>query len=138
MRAPGDIALRLLNHAKDVHADRETHVHVVDINANMLEEGRKRFAKTMYHGGLLLYSKAHCSTSQHAFFTGPQVSFAQGNAEDLKEVAAESIDLYTIAFGIRNCTHVDQVLSEAFRVLKPGGVFACLEFSKVSNPLLAK
>ena len=44
-------------------------------------------------------------------------------------------DMYTIAFGIRNCTSPAEVLKEAYRVLKPGGVFACLEFSKVTNPL---
>ncbi|VDN32806.1 unnamed protein product [Gongylonema pulchrum] len=46
-----------------------------------------------------------------------------------------SFDLYTIAFGIRNCTHVDKVLREAHRVLRPSGRFACLEFSQV-GPLL--
>ncbi|GAA95017.1 uncharacterized protein L969DRAFT_51781 [Mixia osmundae IAM 14324] len=115
----GDIAMRILDHAKDKHADRETSVHVLDINPDMLAEGRKRFAKTMYHAG-------------------PQVSFEVGNAEDLKSISSDSLDVYTIAFGIRNCTHVDKVLSEAYRVLKPGGVFSCLEFSKVTNPLLAK
>lgn len=47
----GDIAIRLLDHARDKWADRDTHVQVFDINPEMLEEGRKRFAKTMYHGG---------------------------------------------------------------------------------------
>lgn len=47
----GDIAIRLLDHAKDKWADRDTHVHILDINPEMLEEGKKRFAKTMYHGG---------------------------------------------------------------------------------------
>lgn len=47
----GDIAIRLLDHAKDKWADRETSVIVLDINPEMLEEGKKRFAKTMYHGG---------------------------------------------------------------------------------------
>lgn len=46
-----------------------------------------------------------------------------------------TFDLYTIAFGIRNCTHVSRVLEEAHRVLKPNGKFACLEFSKVHKPL---
>ncbi|ORY89448.1 Ubiquinone/menaquinone biosynthesis methyltransferase UbiE [Leucosporidium creatinivorum] len=115
----GDIAIRLLDHAREKWADRETHVQVFDINPEMLEEGKKRFAKTMYHGG-------------------PQVSFTLGNAENLETIADNSLDLYTIAFGIRNCTHIDRVLKEAHRVLKPGGVFSCLEFSKVTNPVLAK
>lgn len=67
---------------------------------------------------------------------GPQIAFSLGNAEGLEHIPSDSIDLYTIAFGIRNCTHIDRVLQEAHRVLRPGGVFACLEFAKVSNPLL--
>lgn len=45
----GDIALRILDHAKDKKADRDITVDVVDINPNMLKEGEKRFRKTMYH-----------------------------------------------------------------------------------------
>lgn len=66
----------------------------------------------------------------------PQVSFTEGNAQDLKQ-ESNTYDLYTIAFGIRNCTSVPDVLKEAHRVLKPGGIFACLEFSKVTNPLFS-
>jgi 2-methoxy-6-polyprenyl-1,4-benzoquinol methylase len=47
----GDIALRILDHAKDKHADRKTHVQILDINPEMLAEGKKRMAKTMYHDG---------------------------------------------------------------------------------------
>merc|ERR1712093_325198 len=115
----GDIAMRILDHAKDKHFDRKTHVQMLDINPEMLEEGKRQFARTMYHDG-------------------PQISFTLGNAEDLSSIESNSQDLYTIAFGIRNCTHVDRVLKEAFRVLKPGGVFSCLEFGKVTNPVLAK
>lgn len=50
---PGDIALRILNHAKDKYADRKIHVQMLDINPEMLEEGKKRFARTMYHDGEL-------------------------------------------------------------------------------------
>jgi 2-methoxy-6-polyprenyl-1,4-benzoquinol methylase len=53
----------------------------------------------------------------------------------LHMIPDNSMDLYTVSFGIRNFTHKDIALKEAFRVLKPGGVFACLEFSKVNNPV---
>jgi demethylmenaquinone methyltransferase/2-methoxy-6-polyprenyl-1,4-benzoquinol methylase len=58
-----------------------------------------------------------------------------GNAECLPLPDA-CVDAYTIAFGIRNVTHIDQVLAEARRVLRPGGRFLCLEFSKVEAPFL--
>ena len=45
-------------------------------------------------------------------------------------------DYYTISFGIRNVNNINNALSEAFRVLKPGGRFLCLEFSKVENEIL--
>lgn len=69
----------------------------------------------------------------------PQVSFHEANAQELppSQFKDNAYDLYTIAFGIRNCTSIPAVLKEAYRVLKPGGTFACLEFSKVNNPLLS-
>lgn len=66
---------------------------------------------------------------------GEKVSFVQGNAEDLP-FPEKSYDAYTIAFGIRNVTHIDKALAEAWRVLKPGGRFLCLEFSGVQVPVL--
>lgn len=56
------------------------------------------------------------------------------NAEELTEVQGDSMDLYTIAFGIRNVTNRDKALREAYRVLRPGGRFMCLEFSEVVVP----
>ncbi|KAG5352907.1 hypothetical protein C0989_012144 [Termitomyces sp. Mn162] len=116
----GDIALRILDYARENYADRETTVAIVDINAQMLKEGYRRFKKTMYHNT-------------------PQISFHEANAQALPaEVFPDhTFDLYTIAFGIRNCTSIPDVLKEAHRVLKPGGTFACLEFSRVNNPLLS-
>ncbi|KAJ7758489.1 ubiquinone menaquinone biosynthesis methyltransferase UbiE [Mycena maculata] len=116
----GDIALRILDHAREKYADRETTVEVVDINGQMLKEGFRRFKKTMYHNT-------------------PQISFHEANAQELppSQFADNTYDLYTIAFGIRNCTSIPDVLKEAHRVLKPGGTFACLEFSRVNNPLLS-
>jgi len=64
-----------------------------------------------------------------------RLSFVQGNAEDLP-FPAKSFDAYTIAFGMRNLTRIDKALNEAFRVLKPGGRFLCLEFSAVETPIL--
>jgi len=64
-----------------------------------------------------------------------RVSFAQGNAESLP-FPNRSFDACTIAFGIRNVTHIDKALAEAFRVLKIGGHFLCLEFSEVQVPIL--
>jgi 2-methoxy-6-polyprenyl-1,4-benzoquinol methylase len=64
------------------------------------------------------------------------ISWEEGNAENLSSIPDNSVDAYTIAFGIRNCTHVDKVLKEAHRVLKRGGRFLCLEFSHVENPIL--
>jgi 2-methoxy-6-polyprenyl-1,4-benzoquinol methylase len=62
------------------------------------------------------------------------LSFLVANAETLPEsIAPNSIDLYTVAFGIRNFTNIPKALREAHRVLKPGGVFACLEFSSVEK-----
>ncbi|KAK0244366.1 UbiE/COQ5 methyltransferase [Armillaria nabsnona] len=116
----GDIALRILDYAREKHYDRETTVEVVDINGEMLKEGFKRFKQTMYHNT-------------------PQVSFHEANAQELPpaQFSDNHYDLYTIAFGIRNCTSIPAVLQEAHRVLKPGGTFACLEFSKVNNPILS-
>jgi len=64
-----------------------------------------------------------------------RISFSEGNAEALP-FADRSFDAYTIAFGIRNVTHIDKALAEAFRVLKIGGRFLCLEFSQVQVPIL--
>jgi demethylmenaquinone methyltransferase/2-methoxy-6-polyprenyl-1,4-benzoquinol methylase len=62
-----------------------------------------------------------------------QVSFVEGNAE-APAFPDRAFDAYTIAFGIRNVPRIDSALSEAFRVLKPGSRFLCLEFSTVDMP----
>ncbi len=138
----GDIALRILDHARENYYDRETTVEVVDINAEMLKEGFKRFKKTMYHRSMLSFHPLRLQLKTlliiSSFFrtSAPQISFTESNAQALSH-PSNHYDIYTIAFGIRNCTSVPDVLKEAYRVLKPGGTFSCLEFSKVNNPLLA-
>jgi len=114
----GDIAIRMLDHATTIHGDHATHVTISDINPDMLNEGRKRLSQTAYH-------------------SAGRVSYLEANAEDLSAIESNSIDLYTVAFGIRNFTHKDRALREAYRVLKPGGVFACLEFApQLGNPVM--
>jgi 2-methoxy-6-polyprenyl-1,4-benzoquinol methylase len=61
--------------------------------------------------------------------------FTEANAQEL-HMESNQYDLYTVAFGIRNFTDIPAALREAQRVLKPGGTFACLEFSRVTNPVL--
>jgi demethylmenaquinone methyltransferase / 2-methoxy-6-polyprenyl-1,4-benzoquinol methylase len=85
---------------------------VCDINADMLAVGRDRAAK------------------RHL---DDRVSFVEGNAEELA-FPDRTFDGYTIAFGIRNVPRIDRALEEAYRVLKPGGRFLCLEFSSVEVP----
>jgi 2-methoxy-6-polyprenyl-1,4-benzoquinol methylase len=112
----GDIAFRMLDHASTINNDAFTRVTVADINPDMLAEGKKRALQTPYA-------------------RSPRLSFVEANAENLHMIPDNSVDLYTVAFGIRNFTHKDVALREAYRVLKPGGVFACLEFSKVNSAL---
>ena len=64
-----------------------------------------------------------------------RITLTQGNAEALP-FPDKSFDAYTIAFGIRNVTHIDSALTEAYRVLKTGGRFLCLEFSECQVPML--
>ena len=106
----GDIAFRILD-----RGGPQTHVTVLDINGDMLDVGRERVPAR--HAG--------------------QVDFVEANAEDLP-FEDKSFDGYTIAFGIRNVPRMERALSEAFRVLRPGGRFLCLEFSKVDMPGLDK
>ena len=103
----GDIAFRIAE-----AGGPGTHVTVADISEPMLDEGRKRADA--------LGLKRTCD-------------FVVANAEALP-FAARHFDAYTIAFGIRNVTHIDRALAEAYRVLKPGGRFLCLEFSSVDVP----
>lgn len=89
---------------------------IFDISAEMLEVGRRKVREAGLEN---------------------RISLVEGNAETLP-MADKSFDAYTIAFGIRNVTHVDRALAEAYRVLKYGGRFLCLEFSEVQVPILDK
>ncbi len=65
------------------------------------------------------------------------IDWIAGDAESLP-IRDGAMDACTIAFGLRNVTHIDRALAEARRVLRPGGRFLCLEFSHVAVPLLAE
>ena len=102
----GDVAFRVLD-----AGGPQTRVTVLDINGDMLDVGRER-AGSRY---------------------GDRIDFVEANAESLP-LEDKTYDGYTIAFGIRNVPRIDLALREAHRVLKTGGHFLCLEFSKVDVP----
>lgn len=106
----GDIAFRLKD--RTPAAD----ITICDLTEAMVRVGRDRaFDRGLVHG----------------------LNVVVGNAEALP-IADRSIDAYTIAFGLRNVTRIDDALAEARRVLKPGGRFFCLEFSQVAVPMLRR
>jgi len=106
----GDIAFRIKKAAPDAN------ITIFDLNSEMLNVGRNRAIDKGWLNGF---------------------EWITGNAESLP-FPDESFDVYTIAFGLRNVTRIDTALREAHRVLKPGGRFFCLEFSRVQNPFLAR
>lgn len=105
----GDIAERVLDRVDGAGA-----VVCSDINPSMIGVGRDRALDTGWVG---------------------EVDFVCADAMSLP-FSDRSFDAVTIAFGIRNVTHIDRALAEAYRVLVPGGRFLCLEFSKVVLPVL--
>ena len=102
----GDIAFRVLDRVQGA-----AEVTVCDLTEAMLEEGRRRAGMR----------------------DDAPVAWVRGDAMALP-FADMTFDAYTIAFGIRNVTRIEDALSEAYRVLRPGGRFLCLEFSHVPVP----
>ena len=102
----GDVASRFLK-----EAGSGSRAIVCDISQEMIEAGGERGADE------------------------DRMRFVRGNAEALP-FASQSLDAYSIAFGMRNLTNIEAALAESYRVLKPGGRFACLEFSAVDVPIL--
>ena len=103
----GDIAFRIAR-----KSGSGTSIAIADISPEMVAEGKKR-----------------SSTERLT----DKCRFTVGNAETLG-FPDKSFDAYTIAFGIRNVTSIENALTEAYRVLRPGGRFMCLEFSSVAIP----
>ena len=102
----GDIAFRFLDRLKG-----DGSVKVCDMTQAMLDEGARRAEAQGIQG----------------------VDWVCGDAMALP-FPDKSFDVYTIAFGIRNVTRVQDALAEAYRVLRPGGRFMCLEFSQIPSP----
>jgi demethylmenaquinone methyltransferase/2-methoxy-6-polyprenyl-1,4-benzoquinol methylase len=105
----GDIAFRIADTVRRRGGAAE--IAVCDINAKMIGEGRRRARER----------------------GEATIEWIVGDAEALP-FANTNADAFTIAFGIRNVTHIDRVLAEACRILKPGGRFLCLEFSRCEAP----
>ena len=101
----GDIAFRFLRRARGASAV------VCDMTESMLEEGQRR-------------ADAESFAAELDWVVGDAMELPFGDAE---------FDVYTISFGIRNVTRPEVALSEAFRVLKPGGRLMVLEFSQLPN-----
>ena len=88
--------------------NKEANITCVDPNINMINSSKKNLIKFK------------------------NIKWNLSNAENLK-VKSNSFDFYTISFGLRNTKNIKKSLDEAYRVLKPGGRFLCLEFSKIQN-----
>jgi demethylmenaquinone methyltransferase/2-methoxy-6-polyprenyl-1,4-benzoquinol methylase len=115
---PGEAILDMAGGTGDIAfrmAGRGAQVTVSDINQDMLDVGIERAEKRGISG----------------------LDWSCQNAEQL-DFASRAFDAYTIAFGIRNVTHIDRALAEAHRVLNFGGRFFCLEFSTTQWPGFAQ
>lgn len=122
----GDVAFRILESINSIRQralqnvledglQEETQIYICDINPNMLNVGKKRAV-------------------ERGLGESRSLIWVEGDAEALS-FGNDSMDGYTIAFGIRNVTHIEKALSEAYRVLKRGGRFLCLELSHVDTPV---
>ncbi len=99
----GDIAKLFLN-----NTNKNAHITCVDPNKGMVSKGKNKLRKFR------------------------NLKWIVSSAENLP-IKNNTFDFYTISFGLRNTKDIKKTLREAYRVLKPGGRFLCLEFSKIQN-----
>ena len=102
----GDIAKLFLE-----NVNRSSHITCVDPNKGMIKKGKEKLNKF------------------------PNLNWVIASAEKLP-IKENMFDFYSISFGLRNTKNLNKALSEAYRVLKPGGRYLCLEFSKIQNSSL--
>ncbi len=102
----GDIAKIFLN-----KVNKNAKITCVDPNESMIDEGKNKLRKYK------------------------NINWVKSSAENLK-LNNDNFDFYTISFGLRNTKNINKALEEAYRVLKPGGRYLCLEFSKINNDSL--
>jgi demethylmenaquinone methyltransferase/2-methoxy-6-polyprenyl-1,4-benzoquinol methylase len=110
----GDISFKFMKKAQKFN--KKPKIIISDINQEMLDVGKKR-------------------AIDKGFFEN--IDFIKADAQNLP-FEDNSFDACTISFGLRNVTNIDKALSEMYRILKPNGIFLCLEFSKVIIPVLDK
>ena len=99
----GDIAKLFLK-----HLNNSSQITCIDPNKGMIKKGKKKLNKHK------------------------DINWIVASAENLP-ITSNSFDYYSISFGLRNTKKLNKALSEAYRVLKPGGRYLCLEFSKIQN-----
>ena len=102
----GDIAKLFLE-----NVNRSSHITCVDPNKGMIKKGKEKLNKF------------------------PNLNWVIASAEKLP-LKENMFDFYSISFGLRNTKNLNKALSEAYRILKPGGRYLCLEFSKIQNSSL--
>ena len=112
---------------------------LVDVASGTGDIAQLYLDKTNYKGSVYCVdeNKGMLDLNKKKLKRSHKVKWFCGNAEKLP-FKNNYFDYYTISFGIRNINNINNALKEAYRVLKPGGRFLCLEFSKVENKILNK
>ncbi|KAJ1606337.1 hypothetical protein OIY81_1374 [Cryptosporidium canis] len=111
----GDISFRIVDKLRKDNMEVFPRIMVIDSNSEMLQQGQLRSLKK----------------------GDSNIIWIKDDGEKLEQIPSNSVDVVAISFGIRNFADIEKGLRTFYRVLKPGGRFLCLEFSKVNNPLIS-
>ncbi|KAH8584782.1 ubiquinone menaquinone biosynthesis methyltransferases family [Cryptosporidium sp. chipmunk genotype I] len=111
----GDVSFRIVEKFRKDNIEILPNIIVVDSSNEMIEQGQ---LKSIEKGG-------------------SNIIWIKDDGEQLSQIPSNSVDVVAISFGIRNFNNIEKGFESFYRVLKPGGRFLCLEFSKVSNPLIS-